>query len=194
MEQTGSAKPGNRGKRDSQLVIMGYFNRVYHGRELTELDAAIEDALIDLNMQSDDMRLLMTIDADTRVEELSVTHMTYAMNQNDRILALCGETKVDNKWQSWVTVSFDEKESEMFVFLISPPTRTLMMGIYFLLNIRFSDDAGVRVLQQPPHEEGVRVGVRLCDVPPGVLHHVPHPKRRRQAATCGRSRVRGVFA
>ena len=104
MEQAGSAKPGNRGKRDSQLVIMGYFNRIYHGRELTELDAAIEDALIDLNMQSDDMRLLMTIDADTRVEEMSVTHMTYAMNQNDRILALCGETKVDNKWQSWVTM------------------------------------------------------------------------------------------
>jgi len=104
MEQTGSAKPGNRGKRDSQLVIMGYFNRIYHGRELSELDAAIEDALIDLNMQSDDMRLLMTIDADTRVDELSITHMTYAMNQNDGILALCGETKVDNKWQSWVTM------------------------------------------------------------------------------------------
>merc|ERR1719217_1791667 len=104
MEQTGSAKPGNRGKRDSQLVIMGYFNRIYHGRELSELDAAIEDALIDLNMQSDDMRLLMTIDADTRVEELAITHMTYAMNQNDGILALCGETKVDNKWQSWVTM------------------------------------------------------------------------------------------
>lgn len=104
MEQTGSAKPGNRGKRDSQLIIMGYFNRVYHGRELTELDAAIEDALIDLNMQSDDMRLLMTIDADTRVDELSITHMTYTMNQNERILAVCGETKVDNKWQSWVTM------------------------------------------------------------------------------------------
>jgi chitin synthase len=104
MEQAGSAKPGNRGKRDSQLIVMGYFNRIYHGRELTELDAAIEDGLIDLNMQSDDMRLLMTIDADTRVEELSVTHMTYSMNQNDRILALCGETKVDNKWQSWVTM------------------------------------------------------------------------------------------
>jgi chitin synthase len=104
MEQAGSAKPGNRGKRDSQLVIMGYFNRIYHGRELNELDAAIEDALIDLNMQSDDMRLLMTIDADTRVDEMSVTHMVYAMNQNDRILALCGETKVDNKWQTWVTM------------------------------------------------------------------------------------------
>lgn len=104
MEQSGSAKPGNRGKRDSQLVIMGYFNRIYHGRELNELDAAIEDALIDLNMQSDDMRLLMTIDADTRVDEMSVTHMVYSMNQNDSILALCGETKVDNKWQSWVTM------------------------------------------------------------------------------------------
>jgi chitin synthase len=104
MEQTGSAKPGNRGKRDSQLVIMGYFNRIYHGRELNELDAAIEDALIDLNMQSDDMRLLMTIDADTRVEEMSITHMVYAMNRDEKILALCGETKVDNKWQTWVTM------------------------------------------------------------------------------------------
>jgi len=104
MEQTGSAKPGNRGKRDSQLIVMGYFNRIYHGRELTELDAAIEDGLIDLNMQSDDMRLLMTIDADTRVDEKSITHMVYAMNQNDRILALCGETKVDNKWQTWCTM------------------------------------------------------------------------------------------
>jgi cellulose synthase/poly-beta-1,6-N-acetylglucosamine synthase-like glycosyltransferase len=55
-------------------------------------------------MQSDDMRLLMTIDADTRVEEKSITHMVYAMNQQDNILALCGETKVDNKWQSWVTM------------------------------------------------------------------------------------------
>ena len=82
MEQTGSAKPGNRGKRDSQLVIMGYFNRVYHGRELTELDAAIEDALIDLNMQSDDMRLLMTIDADTRVDELSYLLQTSCQSWN----------------------------------------------------------------------------------------------------------------
>ena len=104
MEQAASAKPGNRGKRDSQLVVMGYFNRIYHGRELNELDAAIEDALIDLNMQSDDMRLLMTIDADTRVEELSITHMVYHMNQDDKVLALCGETKVDNKWQTWVTM------------------------------------------------------------------------------------------
>jgi len=104
MEQAASAKPGNRGKRDSQLVIMGYFNRIYHGRELNELDAAIEDALIDLNMQSDDMRLMMTIDADTRVDELSITHMVYHMNQDDKVLALCGETKVDNKWQTWVTM------------------------------------------------------------------------------------------
>jgi len=104
MEQAASAKPGNRGKRDSQLVIMGYFNRIYHGRELNDLDAAIEDALIDLNMQSDDMRLMMTIDADTRVDEMSITHMVYHMNQDDKVLALCGETKVDNKWQTWVTM------------------------------------------------------------------------------------------
>ena len=85
-------------------VVSVTFIRVYHGCELTEFDATIEDALIDLNMQSDDMCLLVTIDADTCVDELSITHMTYTMNQNDQILAVCGETKVDDKWQSWVTV------------------------------------------------------------------------------------------
>ena len=46
----------------------------------------------------------MAIDADTRIDRESLSHMTYSMNKNDRVLALCGETKVDNKAQSWVTM------------------------------------------------------------------------------------------
>ena len=86
------------------VLAVGDFHRLYHGRELTELDAAVEDGLIDLHMPSDDMRLLMTIDADARADEKAITHMVYPMNQHDRILALCGETKVDHKWQTWCTM------------------------------------------------------------------------------------------
>mmetsp|Transcript_12488 Transcript_12488/g.20572 ORF Transcript_12488/g.20572 Transcript_12488/m.20572 type:complete len:1101 (-) Transcript_12488:1600-4902(-) len=104
MEQAGSAKPGNRGKRDSQLIIMGYYNRIHYGRELTELDSAIQRAMVDLNLQADMVRFLMAIDADTRVDTMSITHMVYGMDKKEKVLALCGETKVDNKSSSWVTM------------------------------------------------------------------------------------------
>jgi len=103
-EATTSAKPGNRGKRDSQLIIMGYYNRIHYGRELTELDSAIQRAMVDLNLQADMVRFLMAIDADTRVDTMSITHMVYGMDKKEKVLALCGETKVDNKSSSWVTM------------------------------------------------------------------------------------------
>ena len=103
-EATTSAKPGNRGKRDSQLITIGYFNRIHYGRELTELDSAIQRAMVDLNLQADMVRFLMAIDADTRVDTMSITHMVYGMDKKEKVLALCGETKVDNKASSWVTM------------------------------------------------------------------------------------------
>lgn len=99
-----SAKPGNRGKRDSQLITIGYYNRIHYGRELTELDSAIQRAMVDLNLQADMVRFLMAIDADTRVDTMSITHMVYGMDKKEKVLALCGETKVDNKAASWVTM------------------------------------------------------------------------------------------
>jgi len=103
-EATTSAKPGNRGKRDSQLIIMGYYNRIHYGRELTELDSAVQRAMVDLNLQADMVRFLMAIDADTRVDTMSITHMVFGMDKKEKVLALCGETKVDNKASSWVTM------------------------------------------------------------------------------------------
>jgi len=103
-EATTSSKPGNRGKRDSQLITIGYYNRIHYGRELTELDSAIQRAMVDLNLQADMVRFLMAIDADTRVDTMSLTHMVYGMDKKEKVLALCGETKVDNKASSWVTM------------------------------------------------------------------------------------------
>jgi len=99
-----SARAGNRGKRDSQLLFSGLLNRFHHGRELNDLDEAIKNALDHMQLPLDEVRYLMAIDADTRVDRESLSHMTYSMNKNDHILALCGETKVDNKAQSWVTM------------------------------------------------------------------------------------------
>ena len=102
--ESGSPRAGNRGKRDSQLLFTGLLNRFHHGRKLNNLDLAIKYALDHLQIPLDEIRYLMAIDADTRVDRESLSHMTYSMGKDDRILALCGETKVDNKAQSWVTM------------------------------------------------------------------------------------------
>lgn len=102
--QTERNKPGNRGKRDSQLLIIGMLNRFHHKRPLTDLDRAVIKVLKNkLSMPLETVKYLMAIDADTKVHRDSVSNMTYSMNKDDTILALCGETRVENKRDSWVT-------------------------------------------------------------------------------------------
>lgn len=102
--EEGSPKAGNRGKRDSQLLLIGLLNRFHHGRELNELDRAVKDALDKMHFPLDEIQYLLAIDADTRIDRDSISHMCHEMNNNSRVLALCGETKVDNKAQSWVSM------------------------------------------------------------------------------------------
>ena len=103
-EERNSSRPGNRGKRDSQLLMAGVFNRIHHDREPTALDSAINLALNNLAMTMEELQYLMAIDADTRVAPDSIPHMVYSMEADKKILACCGETQVDNKAQSWVTM------------------------------------------------------------------------------------------
>jgi len=59
--------------------------------------------MVDLNLQADTVRFLMAIDADARVDAMSITHMVYGMDKEEKeekVLALRGETKVDNKASS----------------------------------------------------------------------------------------------
>eukprot|EP00985_Skeletonema_marinoi_P026400 scaffold20452_cov150-Skeletonema_marinoi.AAC.6 len=110
---------GNRGKRDSQILLLQLLNRVMHNhtldkhrtdyRDLNELEIAIEGALrgmdfpLTSNNMSDQVKYLMAVDADTRLSKDSITQMVYSMETKPKTLALCGETKVDNKDDSWVT-------------------------------------------------------------------------------------------
>ena len=98
-----SPRAGNRGKRDSLVIMMGLLNRIHYGKDLTSLDIAIIDALEYLQVSVDDVEHLLAIDADTRISKESISYMVAAMKKEDDILALCGETKVENKTQSWVT-------------------------------------------------------------------------------------------
>lgn len=112
---------GNRGKRDSQILLLQLLNRVMHNhtlkqskgrndyKELNELETALDGALREMGFPltsesiSEQVKYLMAVDADTRLSKDSITQMVYSMETKPKTLALCGETKVDNKDDSWVT-------------------------------------------------------------------------------------------
>jgi chitin synthase len=103
-EEQGTPRAGNRGKRDSQVVMLRMLNRFLHRRAPTSLDLAIAGEIAKFGHDILDMRYLLAVDADTRVDKDGIGHMVYTMERNKKIIACCGETQVDNKTQSWVTM------------------------------------------------------------------------------------------
>ncbi|KAF9128537.1 hypothetical protein BGX30_014286 [Mortierella sp. GBA39] len=99
-----STKPGNRGKRDSQLILMSFFQRVLFADRFTELDFELFHKIHRLmNVWPDRFELCLMVDADTMVKGDSLSYMVTAMQNDTTIMGLCGETKIANKTVSWVT-------------------------------------------------------------------------------------------
>lgn len=98
------SKPGNRGKRDSQIILMSFLQKVMFDERMTELEFEMFNGLWKITGVSPDMyETVLMVDADTKVFPDSLTHMISAMVKDADIMGLCGETKIANKRISWVT-------------------------------------------------------------------------------------------
>jgi chitin synthase len=104
-ERKHSKKPGNRGKRDSQIILLNALSRIVFNDRMTPLDYDIaykSKKVAGLSLDLYDFVLM--VDADTIVHPSSLKFMIRAMNNDSSIMGLCGETKVSNKLGSWVTM------------------------------------------------------------------------------------------
>lgn len=100
----GKAKPGNRGKRDSQIILMSFLQKVMFDERMTELEYEMFNGLWKVTGISPDYyEIVLMVDADTKVFPDSLTHMVSAMVKDPEIMGLCGETKIANKRASWVS-------------------------------------------------------------------------------------------
>ena len=103
-EEQGKTKPGNRGKRDSQVILMNFFSKLMFDDRLTELEY---DLLAKMKRVSgvapERFEIVVMVDADTIVYSDSLPKMVNAMKNNTAIMGLCGETRIANKFSSWVT-------------------------------------------------------------------------------------------
>jgi hypothetical protein len=104
--EKGDNKPGNRGKRDSQVLLMNLLYRCIFNDRMTPLDFDILYKIrrITKGLSVDKFSYVLMVDADTFLDSNSLNHMVSAMKNDPSIMGLCGETKIANKVSSWVTM------------------------------------------------------------------------------------------
>ncbi|KAG2066542.1 glycosyltransferase family 2 protein [Suillus decipiens] len=103
-EATSGKKPGNRGKRDSQLILMNFFSRVTYNDRMTPLDFDLFRKIHTLmGVTPDFFEVCLMVDADTKVYPDSLKYLVNCMHHDQMIMGVCGETRIANKRDSWVT-------------------------------------------------------------------------------------------
>ena len=99
------AKPGNRGKRDSQILLMSFLNRVHHRSPMSPLELEIFHQINNIiGVDPELYEYLLMVDADTSVSEDSLNRLVAACANNAKIAGICGETSLENEERSWWTM------------------------------------------------------------------------------------------
>jgi chitin synthase len=98
-------KKGNRGKRDSQVILMSFFSKILYGDRLSDLDFEIYRKMLELFplFKPEDFEILLMVDADTIVKEDALIKIVSAFEKDPKIMGLCGETQILNKGESFIT-------------------------------------------------------------------------------------------
>jgi chitin synthase len=102
---TERVKPGNRGKRDSQLVLMRFFNRVHFNTPLAPMELDLFHHMKNIiGVSPTFYEFVLMVDADTEVEYDALNRMVSLMVNDAKVMGLCGETTISNEKTTWVTM------------------------------------------------------------------------------------------
>ncbi|SPQ23787.1 a5ce3720-f713-449b-98a0-cb47285be12f [Thermothielavioides terrestris] len=99
------SRPGNRGKRDSQMILMRFLNRVHYNLPMSPLELEMYHQIRNIiGVNPTFYEFLLQIDADTVVAPDSATRMVSAFLDDTRLIAVCGETALTNAKSSFITM------------------------------------------------------------------------------------------
>ncbi|KAJ2144776.1 hypothetical protein IW143_000910 [Coemansia sp. RSA 520] len=102
---TEKSRPGNRGKRDSQMLLMHFLNRVHFEAPMSPLDLEVYHQMKNvIGVHPSLYEYLMMVDADTEVFPDSLTRLVACMVHDAKIIGICGETQLTNEDFSWTTM------------------------------------------------------------------------------------------
>ena len=99
------SKPGNRGKRDSQILLLSFLNRVHHRSPMSPLELEIFHQINNIiGVDPELYEYLFMVDADTSVKEDSLNRLVASCANDAKIAGICGETSLENEERSWWTM------------------------------------------------------------------------------------------
>ncbi|KAI9829330.1 MAG: hypothetical protein M1819_006393 [Sarea resinae] len=99
------SRPGNRGKRDSQMVMMRFLNRVHYNSPMSPLELEMHHQIRNIiGVNPTFYEFMLQIDADTIVAPDAATRMVSAFIHDTRLIGICGETALTNAKSSMVTM------------------------------------------------------------------------------------------
>ncbi|KAL2021296.1 hypothetical protein VTK56DRAFT_7267 [Thermocarpiscus australiensis] len=103
--EQGKTKPGNRGKRDSQILLLSFLNRVHHRAPMNPLELEMFHQINNIiGVDPELYEYLLMVDADTCVREDSLNRLVAACANDAKIAGICGETSLQNEERSWWTM------------------------------------------------------------------------------------------
>jgi len=98
-------KAGNRGKRDSQIILMAFLQKAIFDERMTTFEYEFFNSVWRVTgITPDRYELALCVDADTKVFPDALSRMAACMVEDPEIMGLCGETKIANKAETWVTM------------------------------------------------------------------------------------------
>ncbi|ODH30412.1 hypothetical protein ACO22_03567 [Paracoccidioides brasiliensis] len=99
------SRPGNRGKRDSQMLLMRFLNRVHYNLPMSPLELEIHHQIRNIiGVNPTFYEFILQVDADTVVAQDAATRMVAAFLHDTRVIGLCGETGLTNAKSSMITM------------------------------------------------------------------------------------------
>lgn len=99
------SRPGNRGKRDSQLILMRFFNKVHFGFPMTPMELEMYHQIKNvIGVNPSFYEYVLQVDADTEVDTMCLAHFISFFTKDKKVVGLCGETALSNAKQSFITM------------------------------------------------------------------------------------------
>ncbi|KAI9312902.1 chitin synthase-domain-containing protein [Dichotomocladium elegans] len=98
-------KPGNRGKRDSQLILMEFLNRVHFDAPMNPLQLEMYHQMKNvIGVVPHLYEYVLMVDADTEVMPDGLSFLASSMAHDAKIIGVCGETTLANEKATWTTM------------------------------------------------------------------------------------------
>ncbi|KAI9003908.1 chitin synthase-domain-containing protein [Hyaloraphidium curvatum] len=147
-DEANAAKPGNRGKRDSQIIIYSFLYHYNFDREnMSELDHELAKNMFELGIDPADLDYMLLTDADSYVRPNALDLLVNYLDSDPSSIGACGETKVDNKLTSFIcsiqTFEYFITHVVLKAFEGYYSKVLVLSGCFALYRIKIRDEDGV---------------------------------------------------